>query len=316
MAGDYRKYSVEMKGGEVGYRLWKRGRQSVVCVFETYKEKRAVYFSVSNLLPSSVLLREEGREYHLILLGSSDGEIIHMDFGVFSVNPRGEGLLRRKFTGLPLSCYTHCLLAALDRETGAAETVFEGAMPFFYGAEPGAPEKERKQIIGKAAEEAGKAGEPGSAYNPETVQKKTEALQESEDFLFRRTWGSIFEKYHKKPFSEIFAKEWDETGSLWSRVSGDEKLPAPLSPYKEWIKKYEHYIIGKGNHRYFAGIPGRFLQCEQPSGEGGRFSLWQPIRGGECFFSDLSELTGTLQEEIYGYWICGIDEKSGEIRVV
>ena len=132
MAGDYRKYSVEMKGGEVGYRLWKRGRQSVVCVFETYKEKRAVYFSVSNLLPSSVLLREEGREYHLILLGSSDGEIIHMDFGVFSVNPRGEGLLRRKFTGPPLSCYTHCLLAALDRETGAAETVFEGAMPFFF----------------------------------------------------------------------------------------------------------------------------------------------------------------------------------------
>ena len=119
---------IRDRGGEVGYRLWKRGRQSVVCVFETYKEKRAVYFSVSNLLPSSVLLREEGREYHLILLGSSDGEIIHMDFGVFSVNPRGEGLLRRKFTGPPLSCYTHCLLAALDRETGAAETVFEGCL--------------------------------------------------------------------------------------------------------------------------------------------------------------------------------------------
>lgn len=287
MAGDYRKYNVEMKGGEVGYRLWKRGRQSAVCVFETYREKRAVYFFVSNLLPSSVLLRENDREYHLILLGSKDGEIIHLDFGVFSVNPRGEGLLRKKFTGPPLSCYTHCLLAALDRETGAAETVFEGTMPFFVGKQPEVSEKDRKGVIG-----------------------------ETEDFRFRSIWGDIFEKYYKEPFLEIFTKERDETGSLWCRVFADETLPAPLDTYQEWIKKYEHYIIGKGNHRYFAGIPGRFLQCEQPSGEWGRFSLWQPIRGGECFFSGLSDLTGTLQEEIYGYWICGIDEKSGKIRIV
>ena len=61
MAGDYRKYSVEMKGGEVGYRLWKRGRQSVVCVFETYKEKRAVYFSVSNLF-AVISAFERGRQ--------------------------------------------------------------------------------------------------------------------------------------------------------------------------------------------------------------------------------------------------------------
>ena len=128
-----------------------------------------------------------------------------MDFGVFSVNPRGEGLLRRKFTGPPLSCYTHCLLVALDRETGAAETVFEGAMPFFT-AEPGAPEKERKQIIGKAAEEAGKAGEPGSAYNPETVQKKTEALQESEDFLSSKTGGNFLKNIIRSPFRRFSQK--------------------------------------------------------------------------------------------------------------
>lgn len=315
MAGDYRKYSVEMTGTECRYRLWKRGRQSAVCVLEAYREKKAVYFSVSNLLPSSVLLREEGREYHLILLGSRNGEIIHMDFGVFSVNPRGEGLLRRKFSGPPLSCYTHCLLAALDRETGAAEAVFEGITPFFTGEQQKIPEKGRTQITGKVSETAGKE-DTGSARDEENRQKKNESGKEREDCLFQKIWGDILEKYHKKPFAEIFTEKWDETGALWCRVSGDEKLPTPLYPYREWINKYGHYIIGKGERGYFAGIPGRFLQIEQPSGEGRLFSLWQPIRGGECFFSSLLELTGTLQEKIYGYWICGIDEKSGEIRIV
>ena len=84
MSSDYRKYTVPMEYAAEGFRLWKHGVDRAVCVLETYREKRSVYFAVSNLLPSR-LLSEQKKEYHLMLLGASDGELIHRDFGTFTV---------------------------------------------------------------------------------------------------------------------------------------------------------------------------------------------------------------------------------------
>ena len=92
-----------------------------------------------------------------------------------------------------------------------------------------------------------------------------------------------------------------------------ERLPQSLAACSDCIARYGHYTVGKCEDRWFVGVPGRFLQREQPCREQECFLLWQPIRGGEKYFSDLSELTGQLQEEIFGYWIGGIDRESGEI---
>lgn len=109
MGGDYRKFTVEMQLMNDEYRLWRSGIDGSTCIVESYKDKRSLYFAVSNLLPSASLLSQGNREYRLILMGVDEGEIIHRDFGSFFVDQKGDGSFFKKFTGPTLECYTHCL---------------------------------------------------------------------------------------------------------------------------------------------------------------------------------------------------------------
>jgi hypothetical protein len=119
MGENFRKFTIEMEWKQDGYRMWKHGAEEVTCFVESYKEKRSIYLGVVNLLPSAVLAEEQGGEYHLLLLGAAEGELLHRDFGVFRVNRRGQGSLFCKFTGPELECYSHCLLVAIqDGEHG------------------------------------------------------------------------------------------------------------------------------------------------------------------------------------------------------
>lgn len=266
MGGEYRKYTVEMKRVTDAYRLWKRGTDDCACVVESYKNKRSVYFAVSNLLSSCGLLTDANKEYHLVLMGADDGQLIHRDFGAFFVNQRGDGTFFKKFDGPPLESYTHCLFLAVNNETGKTDTIFTGSMPFFQ------------------------------------EEKKFDIL-----------WKAFFGQCTAANALEVFSADRDETGAQWHRISDIKALPAPLeSKSGALIGKYGHYILGERDGEFFAGVPGRFLKAEKPEG----FALWQPMRGGEKFFDDLSELTGRLQEEIFGYWISVVDSESGEIGMV
>ncbi|MGN0659875.1 MAG: hypothetical protein ACI4LA_09735 [Emergencia sp.] len=276
MGSDYRKYNVEMRWQCQDFRMWKRGIDRAVCVLETYRDKRSVYFAASNLLPSENLA-EERKEYHFVMMGAEDGGLLHRDFGVFSVNQSGEGSLWQKFDGPSLSCYTHCLLLALNQETGKTVCILSGQTPFFQ-------EKTASR----------KGGEPGGR--------------------FEQIWGKDFRKWNPADQIAPFTPEKDETGAIWLRREWRGQVPDPLKLCCVQIEKYGHYIIGRKEQRRFAGVPGRFLMAEMPGGKKGGFSLWQPIRGGETFFDDLGELKGSLQEELYGYWIGEIDEETGEIR--
>ena len=130
---------------------------------------------------------------------------------------------------------------------------------------------------------------------------------------FDETWKSIFDNVSDKNAVAAFSESIDETGAKWYRISSGSQIPAPLTNCRDQVEKYGHYIVGQRESSYYIGIPGRFLQGEQPLREQKCFVLWQPIRGGEKFFKDLSELTEKLQEEIFGYWIGGIDGESGMI---
>lgn len=286
---DYRKFIIEMERVTSGYRLWKRGLDTVNCVVETYKNKRSVYFAASNVLPSEVLMREAKKEYHLLLLGVDEGELIHKDFGVLYINSAGEGSLFKKFTGPAIACYTHCLVVALHSESGETETIFSGTMPFFQP-------------------------EPAEIKTEETerISAELEACAQEQNG-FTRCWHEVFTNFCQQESVEIFDRTRDETGARWCRVSDCAVLPDPLESCSNLIAQYGHYTIGRKEDLYFVGIPGRFLQREQPCREQGQFVLWQPIRGGEKYYHDLSEMTPKLQEEIFGYWIGGIDGDSGEI---
>lgn len=276
MSSEYRKYTVPMGRAAEGFRLWKHGVDRAVCVLETYRGKRSVYFAVSNLLPSR-LLAEEEKEYHLMLLGASEGQLIHRDFGVFTVNQSGEGSFFKKFDGAPLSAYTHCLLAAA-RADGTAETVLTGKTPFFA--------------------------------EPEKVPT-TEAPDRDKD-----PWRTLFDQCEGEGRRDVFSEAVDETGAVWWRVDDVDGLPESAGGCGEMVRQYGHFLVGKGCQSWFIGVPGRFLLAEQPAADGKSFQLWQPIRGGEDFFEDLSMLSGEAAESLFGYWIGEIDAESGQILVI
>ena len=110
---------------------------------------------------------------------------------------------------------------------------------------------------------------------------------------------------------EAFTPSCDETSAKWFRVEEMEDLPEALIPCRRWIEHYGHYIIGKKKQTYFVGIPGRFLQREQPLRQESVFLLWQPMRGGETFFSCPETMSPKEIEQIFGYWIAKA-EANGE----
>ncbi len=264
MTREYRKFKIEMEYMTDEYRLWQKGFDDSLCILESYKDKRSVYFEVSNLLPSSDLHTSGRKAYHFLLLGVENGEVIYKDFGEFHIERNGSGSFFKKFKGADIECYTHCLLIVLNEENGVTQTILSGQTPF--------------------------------------------AMEEQEN-----PWKTLISQIDTGEKVEIFAESIDETNALWHRFYQKGDLPACLMPYSELICKYGNYIIGRNEDRYFIGIPGRFLQAEQPKRNDGYFTLWQPISGGEAFFSSLEELTGRIQEQIFGYWIGEIDVEEGKV---
>lgn len=252
MQGKYRKITVEMKRENEGYRFWKRGEESPVCYVESYKEKRAVFFHGQNLLP--------GENYHLILMGNSDGRVEHQDFGPLHTAADGALQCYRTFSGAPLDSYQFCILCA-DRGDGDMDIVYKGA------------------IFG-----------------------------ETED-----PWNALCQKGTP---TEAFTAGRDETEADWYRLDDLHLLPPACRNCLPWMSSYGHYIIGRKKQRYYLGVAGRFLQREQPLREEGVFLLWQPIRGGEAFFERPDLMTVKEQEEIFGYWIAGVNPETGELQPV
>lgn len=110
-----------------------------------------------------------------------------------------------------------------------------------------------------------------------------------------------------------FSEERDETRACWYKITDCESRHACLADCQYNLKKYGHYIKGKGRDKTFVGIPGRFLMKEKPGGERGAFLLWQPIKGGEEFFDSPENMSTVMQERIFGYWIAELDEKNGTV---
>lgn len=112
---------------------------------------------------------------------------------------------------------------------------------------------------------------------------------------------------------------FDETGCLWHRQENLELLRQFCPEGYEMAKKYGHFLIGKdkdGGERNCIAIPGRFLLAEQPAQGRTGFTLWQPLKGGEAFYEELSTLDSETTEILYGYWIAALDRQNLHISEV
>lgn len=132
-------------------------------------------------------------------------------------------------------------------------------------------------------------------------------------------WQRVFELARTLPKANPFAKGQDETGAtwkLWKETQG-------LCPFSETnLASYGHILLGETGRegymkeprdtRFLVGIPGRFMGREQPMAGQRVFTLWQPMRGAEKVFDDITTAGKEEIEYIYGYWIAQVDPETGE----
>lgn len=102
--------------------------------------------------------------------------------------------------------------------------------------------------------------------------------------------------------------EYTDTNILPFYNNGYENAYESESSCPALINKYEHYIFGikydKGDTLYYMyGIPGRFIESEQPYEGMTGFVYWHPV---ETSSSDIND---------YGYWILHIDAQTGRIAI-
>lgn len=120
---------------------------------------------------------------------------------------------------------------------------------------------------------------------------------------------------HKKElYDRLIPFKEDRTGADWRRIVNLGKFPL-VSPGAQYtMSRYRHFIFGLSEDYYFVGVPGRYLENEQPDGGNSGFVLWQPIMGAECYCADAEGASLKNRQVAYGYWIAAVNRSNGSIE--
>ena len=122
-------------------------------------------------------------------------------------------------------------------------------------------------------------------------------------------------------YEDVTPFDRDRTGAKWKKIVNITNLPLVSPGAHYFATQYRHYIFGAKPDesgmatKFFFGIPGRFLDEEQPDGGKSGFTYWQPIRGADPVFEGYRKGEHNSRNA-YGYWIVGIDGKTGNIEEV
>lgn len=122
-------------------------------------------------------------------------------------------------------------------------------------------------------------------------------------------------------YEDVVPFDRDRTGAKWKKIVNIANLPLVSPGAHYFATQYRHYIFGAKPDengmavKFFFGIPGRFLDEEQPDGGKSGFTYWQPIRGSDPVFEGYRKGEQS-NRNIYGYWIVAIDGQTGNIEDV
>lgn len=120
-------------------------------------------------------------------------------------------------------------------------------------------------------------------------------------------------------YEDVKPFDLDKTGAVWKKIVNVGSLPLVSPGAHYFATQYRHFIFGAkadqdGNAaKFYFGIPGRFLNEEQPDGGESGFSYWQPIKGMNAPIGGTEQQRIQAQKMAYGYWIVEIDGKTGDI---
>lgn len=253
---------------------------------ETGEQRGAVRVGVDNLR----IFERNRYLYKLIFFGKKNEKTIYKILGDLIISDRGRGETYLKMnpedvdgSGSSLELFTIAIVVAVSTEDSR-----EPLHPVLKGNLERARERRgsKSSIVSR---------EYNGYYNRYVLQC-CQAIEEKQDLYDRVI-----------PFKE------DRTGAQWRRVVNLGRFPmvSPGAQYR--ISRYRHFIFGVTDAYYFIGVPGRYLEQEQPDqGESG-FTLWQPIMGAEGYHADCEAATETDRQVAYGYWIAAICRNTGSI---
>jgi hypothetical protein len=155
--------------------------------------------------------------------------------------------------------------------------------------------------------------------------------EEKEKIVSKRTYNNFYNEYilnacaHTCRVAEFYEDvapfEKDRTGARWKKIVNITNLPLVSPGAHYFATQYRHYIFGarpdeKGiATKFFFGIPGRFLDEEQPDGGRSGFTYWQPIRGADPVFEGYRK-NERSSRNAYGYWIVAVDGRTGSIEEI
>ena len=118
----------------------------------------------------------------------------------------------------------------------------------------------------------------------------------------------------KELYNSLIPFKADCTRAEWLRVVNLGKFPV-VSPGAQYtMTRYRHFIFGTGAKHYFIGVPGRYLESEQPDEGKSGFVLWQPIMGAEGFHAQQQGAAMKDRQVAYGYWIAAVNRTTGSIE--
>lgn len=153
----------------------------------------------------------------------------------------------------------------------------------------------------------------------------------AEESISKKTYNSFYNEYilnacaHTCRIAEYYEDvtpfERDKTGARWKKIVNITNLPLVSPGAHYFATRYRHYLFGAKPDetgtatKFYFGIPGRFLDEEQPDGGRSGFTYWQPIRGTEPALEGYRKGERS-NRNAYGYWIIAIDGKTGNIEEV
>lgn len=166
----------------------------------------------------------------------------------------------------------------------------------------------------------------GAGTNAGTPKEET-----PERVVKKRTYNNFYNEYilnvcaHTCRVAEFYEDvapfERDKTGAKWKKIVNIANLPLVSPGAHYFATQYRHYLFGakpdeKGYAtKFYFGIPGRFLDEEQPDGGRSGFTYWQPIRGADPVFENYRKGEHN-NRNAYGYWIVAVDGKTGSVEEV
>ena len=317
---------------------------------ETGNNKGALRCAVQNLR-----FYEKGDYiYKLILFGKKGEKTIHTMIGNLSINRQGNGETYFRFQPLDMdgkgNSYhyfsTAIVAAASTRDVNESlhpvlkGTTFSGESPFQSELEQidekSEEMEETAEMVNENMEELTGKEEESQDEELQAKEPQFRELQERDagkpEAAVRRNYNRYYNEFilnacsHTCRVAEFYENvnpfDRDKTGAKWKKIVNITSLPLVSPGAHYFATQYHHYLFGaKAGEdgvasRFYFGIPGRFLDEEQPDGGKSGFTYWQPIRGSDVSGSSSGPADRMSRKTAYGYWILAVDAKTGNIEEV